>query len=213
MSNQTETEVLNFHDIFPTLDTTSKAVGACTVLLVAMAAFSRCCHKCYRWFWPKMQSWGKNMAMAEDLRKNFGDDVGGKLRTILTDYNGMLGQLEMRASTIESQAGVGIYVCDANTGECRVINHVLAEMFGMDREEMKGWGWTVAVVNAEAVRQKWITTCKLGIPYHDTYEVENQRTKERFFVQTGAYLPNDPYERSAYSGWVRRVKNVVPINK
>ena len=200
MSNSTDTEVLNINDIFPTLDTTAKTVGACTVLVVAGAAIMRCLSKCYRWAWPKMESWGKNMAMAEDLRKNFGDDVGGKLRTILTDYSGMLGQLEMRASTIEAQAGVGIYACDSTTGECRVANHVLAELFGLDRESMKGWGWIVAVVNAEAVRQKWIAACKLGIPYHDIYEVENQRTKERFFIQTGAYLPNDPYDRSTYSG-------------
>lgn len=209
MNNSTETKVLSLHDLFQNLDTTSKTVGACTVLLVALAAMSRFCQKCYRWFWPKMQSWGKNMAMAEDLRRNFGDDVGGKLRDILTKYSVTIGQLEMRLTTLETQAGIGVYACDANTGECRVSNPVLAEMFGLSREEMKGWGWTVAVVNAEAVRQKWITACRLGVPYHDTYEVENQRTKERFFVQTAAYLPNDPYDSTTYSGWVKRVETNV----
>ena len=201
---------LTIGDVLTAVESPGKAAGALVAILGFLMLLWRAGQVVFRWAFPHYEKYGRNCALMDDLRKHFGDAVAPTLRKLLSDISRSHSQINRRATTLEIQAGIGIYTCDSTTGKYLTANPVLCDLLGLDSTEMGGWGWTAALEEPDKVRRKWTEACTLGLPYHDTYIVNNRRTGERYFVQTGAFLPDDAYDQTTYCGWVRKVNGIVP---
>lgn len=75
---------------------------------------------------------------------------------------------------------IPMYECDKNTGHCVWVNKALANLFGMNEEDMLGTGWLNAVEQSQIdhVWERWQLAIEKNIPYVCNYTVINQQTKQ-----------------------------------
>lgn len=84
---------------------------------------------------------------------------------------------------------VPIYVCDSE-GQCTFANTQLCNLFGLDYNQMLGYGWLSAVGKTQHEKDStyddWREAIKKDIPYVTEYTVVNQKTGEEIPVKTRA---------------------------
>lgn len=143
-------------------------------------------------------------AITKELTPNGGKsikDVLGQIRDI-----GMLNALRTRQMIMTHS--VAIYECEPAHGQCTTANRALCELFGLSEKEMEGNGWTKSIVakDRQACWDGYQKALASDIPYDWCYEVENQRTHERFRCRTEMVVLRDLHGKAlAYQGIVERI--------
>ncbi len=151
------------------------------------------------------------------------DDQDSKLQTItkeLTPNGGgsikdMIGQIKelgqvnaLRTRQMIMTHTVAIYECEPIHGHCITANKALCELFGIPEGSMLGTGW-IKGITAKDRQTCWDAYQKAiasDIPYDWSYEVENQRTHERFQCRTEMTVLRDAQGRAIlYQGIVEKI--------
>lgn len=140
---------------------------------------------------------------AHSLADIFGDNAGSEIQRLFAIIARSDGEQQLRQRVLESHLRIGVYECDLD-GKWLWVNPHLAEMFGIDERNMRGYGWLSAIVPEERVtaQKSWRTSIEHGIPYEDIYTVENQRTRSRVRCRTRAELVKSDDVPLCFVGWV-----------
>lgn len=123
-------------------------------------------------------------SMTEKFSKNSGKSIKDQIDRI--DENTKLSELRIKLIAT-NLVTTGIFEC-APDGTCIWVNRALADMFGMERQEMLENGWLLAVNDEERaeVWDEWVYSIQNHIPYEAEYTVHNKKTKENFKVRVMA---------------------------
>lgn len=140
---------------------------------------------------------------AHSLGAVFGDSAGAEIQRLLAIIARSDGEQQLRQRVIESRLRIGVFESDLD-GRCVWCNPFLAELFGIDADNMRGYGWLSGLVPDDRVtaQKRWRVSVEHGIPYEDTYTVENKRTSTRYRCQTRAELVTADDEPLCFIGWV-----------
>jgi PAS domain-containing protein len=130
----------------------------------------------------------------------FGPDSAQQIHDVIRDLAAAQDVIDVRQSIISRKLRVGIYICDAETGECLYASDYLAEIFGVPPDEMLGLGWAACVVDKEEKVQTWEYCCKRRITYRDNYSVRHGVTGKMVHCRTEAHYV--PAGVGRYVGWV-----------
>lgn len=124
---------------------------------------------------------------ADAVRRVYGDDAE-EIVDFWYSRSKTIAVQEIRQRLLESHFGLSIYVCDP-AGECDYVNDELCELFGLDRDDCKGFGWLEGIMpeDRKRVHEGWIFCVSHRIPYDCDYAVTNKRTGITVEVSTKAY--------------------------
>ena len=136
-------------------------------------------------------------------REYFGDDFVKELRELINDLANAQDLLEAKHTVTLRRLGIGIYICDAKSGECIYASDYLAEIYGVTPNAMLGFGWAAQVVDREEKVKTWEYCCNRKITYRDSYSIRNAITEKMVHCRTEAhYVPSGG---GRYVGWVEVV--------
>jgi PAS domain S-box-containing protein len=123
-------------------------------------------------------------SMTAEFSKNSGKSIKDQLTRI--DENTKLSDLRIKLIAT-NLVSTGTFECDS-TGKTVWVNKALAEIFGLEREEMLDNGWLTAVHDDERadVWADWIYSLNNKIPYESEYTVYNRKTNTIFKVRVVA---------------------------
>ena len=156
-----------------------------------------------KWALPVGRRMWAAHSTAEGISLAFGRDAGVKLRGIIAELNHRADICELKHRINEEHLKVGVYVCDA-FGKCEYVNKVLADLFGMQAEDMKGYGWLKPVNDAHRVHADWKFAIANGLPYRATYTLSVDAGKE-LGVYTEAFPVEEDGQVVKYLGVVKQV--------
>lgn len=90
----------------------------------------------------------------------------------LEEFKHITEEVTVQMQVIMNHIGMCVYICKP-TGECIYASKQLCELFGRPEEDMRGFGWVLAIPDKDRNRayQKWIDCVKNKKPYEDTYPV------------------------------------------
>lgn len=144
---------------------------------------------------------------AHSIADIFGDAAGTEIQRLFAIIARSDGEQQLRQRVVESRLKIGVYECDLD-GRCSWANPYLSELFGVDAANMRGYGWMSAIVPEDriAAQKRWRISVENGIPYEDTYVVENRRTATRYRCTTRAELVTSDGEPLCFVGWVTAEK-------
>lgn len=182
-----------------TIEELSAAIGAGTATIGGIGA-------AWKWGVPKFLQMRSRARMVHELHAVFGEAAATTLKRSLTETSAALQRFAAKQAVITRRAKLGMYLCD-ETGQCRWVNEPMAEMFGMDREAMMGFGWLLPVLDREAVHVSWKWSVENDTPYQETYRVQ-PKGKEPFDVHTEAFrhYAEDGKTVLFWMGYVERVE-------
>jgi PAS domain-containing protein len=137
-------------------------------------------------------------------RELFGDNFVQELRDLINDLASAQSLHEIRHDIIYRQLGIGLYICDAASGECiYASNYLASEIFGVAPSQMLGHGWTAQIIDREEKVHTWEYCCKRKISYRNNYSIRNAATGKMVHCITEAqYVPIDG---GRYVGFVKVV--------
>jgi len=165
------------------------------------------CLAAVKWAVPIGRSMWEAHATASDISREFGRDAGAKLRSILGNLSNKSDIGELKHRIIENQFSIGIYLCDA-LGKWQYTNKVLAEMYGMQSEDMKGYGWLRPICDANRVHHDWKMSVSNGLPYRTNYVIEPDG-KPAVEVYTEAYPIHEDGVVVQYLGVVKTTQEII----
>jgi PAS domain S-box-containing protein len=146
------------------------------------------------------------------------DDVIRQIKKNVVEHDLRLSKIftavsvaDQRNWMIASTTDRGIYEYDTS-GNCIRVNRYLADMFGMDQNDMLGAGWLRAVNQSErnGVWESLQTSIKNKTPFSAEFTVHNQRTHERFRVHSEIAILLKADEVTGYMGVIDRIKSPCP---
>lgn len=113
--------------------------------------------------------------------------MGHSLKDVINEIRSMAITADVRSHLAREVCPWAMYECTPD-GKCIWGNEALCDLYGLDHEQVKGFGWSAAVEDSERDRvvATWQTALAKGIPYLDTYTIINQRTGKRSRVRTRA---------------------------
>lgn len=158
-----------------------------------------------RWFTNGI----KSIKLSNSFHELFGDFPAKKIKELHNTISRSSNTLELRQSISEKHIGIGVYICEAETGRCLWSNDLLNELFEMDSSDIKGFGWAGAIVESDSIRilDIWRAAVKHSNPYYATYKIKGRisgRTKE---VTTHAIAVTDESGQiMCYVGYLYEVK-------
>lgn len=81
--------------------------------------------------------------------------------------------------------GMCVYICKP-TGECVYASEELCELFEKSEQEMRGFGWTLAIPDKarNEAYTKWVDCVKNKMPYEDTYTIATQNGLIEVYTST-----------------------------
>jgi PAS domain S-box-containing protein len=135
--------------------------------------------------WPRIKRVILAQRLAESMFDAFGADAADKIKNALVENRLGLARAEARLNLICKQSNLGVYICDKD-GRCTFANDFLCEMFGLDSDRMKGYGWLACVQDRESEFHHWKFAVENDTPYRSSYTIMNQKTKLAFKVNTQA---------------------------
>lgn len=132
-------------------------------------------------------------SMTTEFTKNSGKSIKDQITRI--DEN--IKRSDLRIKLIATNlVTTGIFECDAE-GKCVWVNRALADMFGLEREEMLDTGWLSAVVDDERneVWMDWMYCINNHIPYEAEYSVHNKKRDTTFRIRVVAVATKNEHNR------------------
>jgi len=124
------------------------------------------------------------------LHNTLGEHPGPKIKRLAES----IAVAEIRRLLIESTLGLSIFVCSKD-GRLKDGNENLADLFGIDRSGLLGFGWLDAVCpdDRERVHEQWMYAVRNGLPYECEYTVKNRRqSNSEYIVVARAYPVQTP---------------------
>ena len=98
-----------------------------------------------------------------------------------------------------------MYICDKE-GACTWTNEYLNNIFGLDSQEMLGFGWLTSIHrdDRKRVNEEWMYSINNNIPYDSYYLVINSRDNLLINVKTKALAVVDTNDEvQCYIGYLR----------
>lgn len=135
----------------------------------------------------------------------FGDSPAEKLKAVHDAITKSCSIFEIRQSIIENHLQMGIYFCDSETGHCFWTNEYLNELFGLDSQAMKDFGWMRSIHedDRDRVHRVWIDALKDRTPYLCRYRLVSHRSGIEKKVETYAIAVMDDNKKILfYVGYV-----------
>lgn len=151
----------------------------------------------------------KSIKLSDSFHEHFGDFPAEKIKELHNAIARSSDTLELRQSISEKHIGIGIYICEAETGRCLWSNECLNELFEIDSADMKGYGWAAPICSEDSSRvlDVWRAAVRNNDPYYATYKIKGKisgRTKE---ITTHAIAVTDDKEQiMCYVGYIYEVK-------
>ena len=130
---------------------------------------------------------------------HFGEEYADAIHEILTDLAADNDIAHARHGIFLRRLKIGIYVCDAATGEC-IYADGMEEIFGVASDSLLGLGWSSAIEEREKHVAKWEWCVKHKVSYRDKYTVRHAATQRLIQCRTEAFLTNGGQPR--YVGYV-----------
>lgn len=113
-----------------------------------------------------------------------------------------------------SSGDIHTFECNID-GTCVYASRSLAALFGLNQDEMLGYGWLEAISSAEErrrVQSNWQNAIATGSPYRDSYKVHNRRTGERFIATAHSVVSRNRNKPLRIFGTVERVTAIKTDN-
>lgn len=146
----------------------------------------------------------RSISLSNNFYNVYGDSPAKTIKEIYEAIQTAHDVLEIRQQISEKYLKIGVYICDLE-GKCSWSNQYLNDMFGLDSEEMKGFGWLRSVSQRDRKRthEEWLYAVREGIAYSCDYHVHNERDNKKLFVRTEAVsVIDDKNEKKCYVGYL-----------
>lgn len=151
----------------------------------------------------------KSVRLSDSFHEHFGDFPAKKIKELHDAISRSSDTLELRQSISEKHIGIGIYICEAETGRCLWSNELLNELFELDSVDMKGFGWAAPIYESDPAKvlDVWRASVKDNNPYYATYKIKGKRTGQVKEVTTHAIaVMDDNNQIMCYVGYLYEIK-------
>lgn len=151
----------------------------------------------------------KSIKLSNSFHDLFGDFPAQKIKELHNTISRSSNTLELRQSISEKHIGIGIYICEAESGRCLWTNEFLNDLFEMDSSAMKGYGWAGPICNGDSadILDVWREAVKNNNPYYATYKIKGRITGRIKEVTTHAIAVLDINGQiMCYVGYLYEVK-------
>ena len=156
-----------------------------------------------------LKKWVKNairsLSLSNKFHDLFGDNPAEKIKDTHELHRYAKDLLTARVSISEQWLKIGVYICNKE-GECTWTNEYLNNIFGLDSQDMLGFGWLSSIYkdDRKRVNEEWLYAIRNNIPYDSTYFVVNNRDNLLISVKAKALavVDNDD-EVQCYIGYLR----------
>lgn len=151
----------------------------------------------------------KGIKLSNSFHEHFGDFPAKKIKELHNTISRSSNTLELRQSISEKHIGIGIFICEAESGKFLWTNELLNELFEMDSVEMKGYGWAGVICEEDSAKilDIWRTAVKNNNPYYATYKIMGRITNRVKEVTTHAIAVLDENEQiMCYVGYLYEIK-------
>lgn len=159
------------------------------------------------WAWAKLRQLG---AIHKAIMPNGGSSLLDRVGAIEDDLV-VLRDGQRARDDANGSGEVHTFECQVD-GACLYASRSLSALFGLNMDEMKGYGWLDAIDGAaerQRVQSNWMAALANSSPYRDTYRVHNRRTGERFIATAHATVSQNRNGRVLrIFGTVERVSTV-----
>lgn len=138
------------------------------------------------WAWARLRQLS---ALHKAIMPNGGGSLLDRVGAIEDDLV-VLRDGQRARDDANASGDVHTFECQVD-GSCLYASRSLAALFGLNQDEMRGYGWLDAIDGAEErqrVQSNWANALEHGSPYRDTYRVHNRRTGERFIATAHAIV-------------------------
>lgn len=151
----------------------------------------------------------KSIKLSNSFHELFGDFPAKKIKELHNTISRSSNTLELRQSISEKHIGIGIYICEAETGRCLWSNELLNELFEMDSSAMKGYGWASPIYGSDSadILDIWREAVKNNNPYYATYKIQGRISGKIKEVTTHAIAVLDENGQiMCYVGYLYEIK-------
>jgi len=151
----------------------------------------------------------KSIKLSDSFHEHFGDFPAKKIKELHNAIARSSDTLELRQSISEKHIGIGIYICEAETGRCLWSNELLNELFEIDSVDMKGFGWASPIYESDSsvILDIWRAAVKDNNPYYATYKIKGKISGRIKEVTTHAIaVTDDNGQIMCYVGYLYEVK-------
>jgi PAS domain-containing protein len=134
----------------------------------------------------------------------FGESPAESIKTIHEAIQNAHDTLEIRQQISERYLKIGVFICDLD-GKCIWSNSCLNEMFGLDSQSMRGFGWLspVHISDRKRVHENWMYAVKENIAYTESYTICNERDCLIYSVRAEAVAAvDDEGKTQCYVGYL-----------
>lgn len=161
-------------------------------------------------FWRRIVAVLRAAGLSDRLHMRFGVDPVEQLFTSIASLRRVHSEIDIRQRILAEHIQLGIYVSSPD-GACTWANEVICELFGLNSEEMKGYGWLTSVKESDRrrVHEEWRYAVDQGIPYSNHY----------FIVVDGNEIAVESRACAAvvdgviicYVAWVKPAPKIIPM--
>lgn len=141
----------------------------------------------------------------------FGDSPAKTIKDLHDSIRQSADIMSIRQEIHEKHLQVGIYICEPKNGRTLWSNEYINDLFGLDSQEMKDFGWLRAVPFEQRakVHDNFSLSIKNKTPLQCTYTIINDKTKREFTIETDAFPVLNNNEVTCYVGLVVAKKEQV----
>jgi PAS domain-containing protein len=139
----------------------------------------------------------------------FGEKAADKIKEQENKIWDEVQKLSIRLDIHERYLSIGLFICEPEEGKCIWTNEYLNNLFGIDSQHMRGFGWMAAIKpeDKERVYKLWSYSIENNIPYECSYFIDNQRTKQHTEITAHSIaVIDDENEVVCYIGYITECK-------
>lgn len=160
-------------------------------------------------FFIFLKKWTKNairsFTLSDKFHDLYGDDPAEKIKSTQELHRYAKELLSVRVSISEQWLKIGMYICNKE-GSCTWTNEYLNNIFGLDSQEMLGFGWLASIHQSDRkrVNEEWLYAIDNKIPYDSSYFITNVRDNLLISVKTKALAVVDSNDEvQCYIGYLK----------
>lgn len=173
--------------------------------VVAAVVYPACAGAVW-WAWARLRQLA---AIHKAIMPNGGGSLLDRVGAIEDDLV-VLRDGQRARDDANSSGDIHTFECNID-GTCVYASRSLAALFGLNQDEMLGYGWLEAVSSAEErrrVQSNWQNAINTGSPYRDSYKIHNRRTGERFIATAHSVISKNRNKPLRIFGTVERVTTI-----
>jgi hypothetical protein len=146
----------------------------------------------------------KSIYTMSEFSDIFGDSPAKTILEIHESIKQSTDILSIRQEIHEKHLQVGIYICEPKDGKTLWTNEYINDLFGLDSQEMKDFGWlrSVPFEQRSKVHDNFCQSIKNKTPLQCTYTIINDKTKKEFTIETDAFPVLNSKDITCYVGLV-----------